>query len=107
MFNTYFKSDSSAQIGTMCASMNRTGKSNAKKGPETDYNAFKDFFERETEGHILSRWMLFVGMDSMEGMKITKNLISNALFYIMQNFQLIIIPMISCEHFQLQVDLLV
>ena len=27
----------------MCASMNRTGKINAKKGPETDYNSFKDF----------------------------------------------------------------
>ena len=42
--------------------MNRTGKSNAKKGPEKDYNAY-----RETEAHIIARWMKFVGMTSMEG----------------------------------------
>ena len=51
----------------MCASMNRTGKSNAKKGPDIDYNAFKDFFERETEAHIICKWMEFAGMDSIEG----------------------------------------
>ena len=51
----------------MCASMNRTGKSNAKKGPDKDYNAFKEFMDRETEAHILARWMIFVGMTSLEG----------------------------------------
>lgn len=47
--------------------MNRTGKSNAKKGPEVDYNAFKDFIDRETEAHIISRWMIFAGMADMKG----------------------------------------
>lgn len=47
--------------------MNRTGKSNAKKGPEDDYNAFKDFIDRETEAHIISKWMLFAGMSDMKG----------------------------------------
>ena len=53
-----------AQLGTACASMNRTGKTNAKKGPDIDYNAFKDFFDRETEAHIISWWMDFVGMET-------------------------------------------
>ena len=47
--------------------MNRTGKSNAKRGPEEDYNAFKDFIDRETEAHIITKWMLFSGMTDMEG----------------------------------------
>ena len=45
----FFKDSSASEIGTACASMNRTGKSNAKKGPDRDYNAFKDFIDRETE----------------------------------------------------------
>jgi hypothetical protein len=60
-----------AQIGTTCASMNRTGKTNAKKGPDVDYNAFKDFFDRETEAHIISWWMDFVGMETTESKLIT------------------------------------
>lgn len=63
----FFKEGSSAQIGTMCASMNRTGKSNAKKGPDKDYNSFKEFMDRETEAHILVRWMKFTGMTSLQG----------------------------------------
>ena len=47
--------------------MNRTGKSNAKKGPEVDYNAFKDSIDRETEAHIISRWMIFAGMADVKG----------------------------------------
>ena len=69
--NIYFKDDSMAQIGTTCASMNRTGKTNAKKGPDVDYNAFKDFFDRETEAHIISWWMDFVGMETTESKLIT------------------------------------
>ena len=62
-------------MGTSCASMNRTGKSNAKKGPEVDYNAFKDFIDRETEAHI-SRWMIFAGMADMKGIA-SSNLMNN------------------------------
>jgi hypothetical protein len=47
--------------------MNRTGKTNAKKGPEVDYNACKDFFERETEAHILSQWMDFASSRKLNG----------------------------------------
>ena len=63
----FFKDSSAAEIGTTCASMNRTGKSNAKKGPDEDYNAFRDFTDRESEAHIITRWMTFVGMTDMEG----------------------------------------
>ena len=63
----FFKESSAAEIGTARASMNRTGKSNAKKGPEKDYNAHRDFTDRETEAHIIARWMKFVGMTSVEG----------------------------------------
>lgn len=63
----FFKESSAAELGTTCASMNRTGKSNAKKGPEKDDNAFRDLTDRETEAHIIARWMKFVGMTSMEG----------------------------------------
>ena len=58
----FFKESSAAEICTACASMNRTGKSNAKKGPEKDYNAYRDFTDRETEAHIIARWLKFVGM---------------------------------------------
>lgn len=63
----FFKEGSAAEMGTSCSSMNRTGKSNAKRGPEEDYNVFKDFTDRETEAHIITKWMLFSGMTDMEG----------------------------------------
>lgn len=47
--------------------MNRNGKTNAKKGPDEDYNAYKEFFERETEGHVIARWMTFAGMEEPKG----------------------------------------
>ena len=46
--------------------MNKTGKTNAKKGPDQDYNAYKDFFTHETEGHVIAKWMLFVGLDDLQ-----------------------------------------
>ena len=63
----FFKESSAAEIGTACSSMNRTGRSNAKKGPEKCYNAYQDFSDCETEAYIIARWMKFVGMTSMEG----------------------------------------
>ena len=63
----FFKGESAPEIGTSCASMNRTGKTNAEKGPKDDYNAFKEFHDRETEGHILASFMTYSGMNSMEG----------------------------------------
>ena len=61
------KESSAAEIGTSYASMNRCGKTNARKGPEKDYNSYTEFFERETEAHILAKWMRFTGMDNIEG----------------------------------------
>ena len=62
----FFKEESAGQFGTMCASMNRTAKTNAQKGPDKDYNAFKDFLMRETEAHIIAMWMKFSGMQNMK-----------------------------------------
>ena len=47
--------------------MNRTGKTNAKKGPDKDYNAYKEFFDRETEAHVLAKLMDFAGMRNFKG----------------------------------------
>lgn len=49
------------------ASMNRTGKTNAKKGPKVDFNAYKDFHNREIEAHIIASFMEFAGMKSVQG----------------------------------------
>ena len=61
------KEGSAANIGTSYASMNRNGKTNAKKGPDKDYNSYKEFFDRETEAHLIARWMKFAGMQTYEG----------------------------------------
>ena len=47
--------------------MNHTGKITAKKGPCDEYNAFKEFFDRETEAHIIAAWMEFTGMQEING----------------------------------------
>ena len=55
--------------------MNRTGKTNAKRGPKEDYNAFKEFHDREIEGHVIASFMAYTGMNSMEGNKNKTNYI--------------------------------
>ena len=47
--------------------MNRTGKTNAKKGTKTDYNAYKGFHGTEIDAHILASFMKFAGMKSISG----------------------------------------
>ena len=47
--------------------MNRTGKTNAKKGPHNEYNAFRDFHDREIEAHILASFMTHIGAPSLKG----------------------------------------
>jgi len=61
----FLKDDSAPEIGTTTATINRTGKTNAKKGVD-DYNAYRDFHDREVEGHILAAFMVFCGMENME-----------------------------------------
>ncbi|XP_044173628.1 uncharacterized protein LOC114969606 [Acropora millepora] len=59
-YKTFFRSRSAQEIGTTCASMNRTGKTNAKKGPHDEYNAFRDFHDREIEAHILASFVTHI-----------------------------------------------
>jgi len=66
-FKLFFTRESASDVGSMCASMNRSGKTNAKQGPMVDYNAYKDFHDREFEAHVLASFMAFVGMKTMEG----------------------------------------
>lgn len=66
-YKMFYKSNSAQEIGTTCASMNRTGKTNAKKGPHDEYNAFRDFHDREVEAHILASFMKYAGMQNFEG----------------------------------------
>ena len=77
----FFKESSAAEMGTSCASMNRTG-------PEEDYNAFKDFIDRETEAHIISRWMVFAGMTDMKGIASSGLLFVNFLTKLGKQMQL-------------------
>lgn len=66
-FKLFVKESSAAELATSYASMNRCGKTNARKGPEKDYNSYTEFFERETEAHVLAKWMEFTGMENIEG----------------------------------------
>lgn len=65
----FLKDESAAEIGTTRATINRTGKTNAKKGAD-DYNSYKEFHEREIEGHVIAAFMVFCGMQGMEGVSI-------------------------------------
>ena len=77
-FHLFVKEESAAEIGTSYASMNRNGKTNAKKGPDKDYNSYKEFFERKTEAHLLAQWMTFVGMQKCEGKALLVNNLKRA-----------------------------
>ena len=48
----FLRNESAREVGSSCASMNRTGKTNAKKGPKTNYNAYKDFHDRDRCPHF-------------------------------------------------------
>ena len=63
----FLNDESARDVGSSCASMNRTGKTNAKKGPKVDYNAYKDFHNREIDAHIVASFMKFAGMTSISG----------------------------------------
>ena len=60
-----FVNDASAtEVGTSRASMNRTMKTNAAKGVQNNYNEYKEFHQREVEGHA---FMEMNKMNSMDG----------------------------------------
>lgn len=46
--------------------MNRTGKTNAKKGPHDEYNALRDFHDREIEAHILASFLTHISATSLK-----------------------------------------
>lgn len=47
--------------------MNRTGKTNAKKGPHDEYNAFRDLHNREIEAHNLASFVTHIKATSLKG----------------------------------------
>lgn len=51
--------------------MHRTGKMNAKRGPEKDLNAYREFHDRELQSHILASFMVFAGMKKQTGKQIS------------------------------------
>ena len=76
----FLKDESTAEVGTTSASINRTGKTNAKKG------ACK-FHEREIEGHVVASFMVPCGMLSMFIVFITVlNFNILLLFYLITEF---------------------
>ena len=50
--------------------MHRTGKTNAKSGPEKYFNAYREFHDRELQAHILASFMVFAGMTKQTGIKL-------------------------------------
>ena len=63
----FVEDKSAGEIGTSRASMNRTGKFNAAKGVQTNYNEYKDFHSREVEAHIWVSFMEMCGMSKEDG----------------------------------------
>ena len=63
----FVDNSSVAEVGTSRASMNRTGKSNATKGVHNHYNEYKEFHQREIEGHICASFMVMLGMTKPDG----------------------------------------
>lgn len=68
----FVKDKSASEIGTSRASMNRTGKFNAAKGVQTNYNEYKDFHSREVEAHICVSFMEMCGMSQVDGNNILR-----------------------------------
>jgi len=54
----FFKAESSGDIGTSVASMNRTAKVTAKKGPYDEYNAKSFLTEKQRHLSLLLGWNL-------------------------------------------------
>ena len=82
----FLKDESTVEVGTTSASINRTGKTNAKKGAD-NYNSYKKFHEREIEGHVVASFMVPCGMLSMFIVFITVlNFNIILLFYLITEF---------------------
>jgi len=60
------KNCSSAEVGTSRATMNRTGKTTAAKGVQSNCNEYKEFHEREVEAHICASFMQTLGITKLD-----------------------------------------
>lgn len=47
--------------------MNVLGTTNAKKGPEAAYNAYKEFNDKETDAEIVAATMVHFNMNKVTG----------------------------------------
>ena len=61
---------SAAEIGTIRASINRTGKTNTAKGIENHYNEYSEFHAREVEAHICASFIEMTEMEKISGKSI-------------------------------------
>lgn len=77
-YKMFVNHSSAGEVGTISASINRTGKTNAAKGIENHYNEYSEFHARETEAHIFASFVEMTGMKDIEG-KLTS--IYNAVRY--------------------------
>ena len=59
--------DSGKEFGTVNWSMNFLYSSNAKKGPHSNYNAYKDFSDKELDSQICTMAMEYFNMDFFSG----------------------------------------
>ncbi|XP_078581266.1 uncharacterized protein LOC144864791 isoform X2 [Branchiostoma floridae x Branchiostoma japonicum] len=62
----FFSEKSAKERGTMCSNMNVLKNTNAKKGPDKDYNAYKEFVEKDTDALLLAATMDHFNMESLE-----------------------------------------
>ena len=61
----FVKHSSTAEIGTSCASINRTFKTNAAK--EVNNHKYKEFHQQEIEAHVCASFMEMSGMKTFDG----------------------------------------
>jgi len=77
-FEAFVKAKSATEEGTSAASINRTGKTNTRKGVHSNYNEYKEFHEREVEAHICAAFMEMSSKSKVEGKQpfiVTKGLL--------------------------------
>jgi len=61
------KESSGSQHGTTQWSLNVTNMSNAKKGPGSEFNAYKEFSDVELDAQIIACCMVHFKMKSIDG----------------------------------------
>ncbi|XP_078661588.1 LOW QUALITY PROTEIN: uncharacterized protein LOC144905714 [Branchiostoma floridae x Branchiostoma belcheri] len=62
----FYDDKSAREHGSMASNMNKLRASNAKKGPHHDFNAYREFVDKETDSIVLDGTMDHFGMETME-----------------------------------------